>query len=102
LNAGHLGSAGQHVKGNKFEDISGGDMNTNDLATVVGYTSLWHSESNSVSIELALLGGGRKPLGTMNCEQANMIISMLTKNGKKSVSYKDNEYLQVSEFYQFK
>jgi len=77
-------------------------MNIKDLATVVGYTSLWHSESNDVSIELALLGGGRKTLGRMGCEQANMIIGMLTKNGKKSVSYKDNEYLQVSEFYQFK
>lgn len=77
-------------------------MNTKDLATVVGYTSLWHSKTNNVSIELALLGGGRKQLGTMDYEQANTIIGMLTKNGKKSVSYKDNEYLQVSEFYQFK
>lgn len=77
-------------------------MMIKDLSTVVGYTSLWHSNSNDVSIELALLGGERKKLGKMDFEQANTLLGMLTKNGKKSVSYKDNEYLQVSEFYQFR
>ena len=73
-----------------------------DLATVVGYTSLWHIERNTVSIELAIVGGGRELLEEMDCAQAHTLIAMLTKNGKKSVSYKKGDYLQSSEFYPFK
>ena len=75
---------------------------TKDLSTVIGYTSLWHSDSNDVSIELALISGERKRLGKMNPDQANAMLTMLGKNSKKSVSYKDGKDLQVSEFYQFK
>lgn len=77
-------------------------MSDHNLATVIGYTAQWFPETNEVQIELDLLNNERKSLGKMDMQEAGTLLSMLGKDGKKSISYRDGAYMQVNEYYRFK
>ena len=73
-----------------------------DLKTVVGYTAIWFPETDEVQIELNFLNSSRKSLGKMDSNKAAPLLNLLSKNGKKSISYMEDQYMQVSEYYKFR
>ncbi|TLS68966.1 hypothetical protein FE236_09855 [Mariprofundus erugo] len=77
-------------------------MSSEELATVMGYSAKWYQDTGDVLVELSLLNGKRKSLGRMDAGQAAVLLAMLGRNGKKLVTYKDDQYMQVSEYYKFR
>ena len=82
--------------------MQGGNMSHVDLATIAGYTAYWYPDNHDVHIELTLIDGERKSLGKVEYAEATALLTMLAKDGKKSTSYMDGKYIQVSESYKFR